>query len=223
MKPGFSIVFGVLCAAIVTMPGCRDTSLVNTTGSVDGYRIEGTVLDGLDQPINNVPVSLYYSPDFISNTPEPVREYTLESPGEFVNIDVYDDENTLVRNLYSGTPGAPTIYVPWDQRRNSGSLVGSGIYTVRVTVGGNLRHSYVEFVNGRVTAQTDANGVFTISDLHLPIGYSPVPIYSTQGTFTGIYRVTNLVYLEFNVGGIIYSHSILLTAGRIFRLPVRIG
>jgi hypothetical protein len=223
MKPAISRSFGILIVSILIIPGCRDLNLVNTNGIADGFRIEGTVLDGLEQPMDNIPVSMFYSLEFIGNTPVPVRDYTLESPGEFVNIDVYDGENVLVRNLYAGTPAGATVYVPWDQRRNSGSFVGSGVYTVKVTVGGNLRHSYVELVNGRVTAQTDVNGVFVIPDVHLPVGYSPAPSYNNQGTFTGNYRILNWVYLEFNVGGIVYTYSVPLIAGRVSRVPVRIG
>jgi len=202
--------------------GCRDTSLVNVYGTVEGFRIEGTVLDGLEQPISGVPISLFFALDFIGNTPVPVREYTLQTPSEFVGIDVYNYENGLVRNLYAGAPGGTTIYIPWDHRKNNGALAGSGVYTVRVTVGGEMRHSYVEVVNGEVTAQTDANGVFVIPSVHLPVDFFPAPTYNSQGAFTGNYRILTWVYLEFNIGGIVYSYSVPLVAGRVSRLSVRI-
>jgi len=222
MRKGIVLSFRWLSMFSLIVYGCRDTSLVNGNGPVEGFRIEGTVLDGLEQPISNVPISLFFALDFIGNTPVPVREYTLQAPGEFVSIDVYDYENGFVRNLYAGAPGGPSIYVPWDYRRNNGALAGSGVYTAKVTVGAEIRHSYVEVVNGEVTAQTDANGVFVIPSVHLPVGFSPAPSYNSQGAFTGNYRILTWVYLEFDIGGIVYSYSVPLVAGHVSRLPVRI-
>ncbi len=211
-----------LCMIFLLLLGCRDTSLVDVSGRISGFRIEGTVLDGLEQPVSDVPVALFYILDFLGNSPVPTREYTIETPAESVNIDVYDYENGLVRNLYAGTPVGPTIYVPWDRRRNSGNIVGSGVYFIRVTVGGELRHSYTESVNGNVTARTDFNGVFTIPGVHLPVGFSPAPVYESNGSFTGNYRITDWVRLEFTIGGTIYSRNVILTVNRINRVPVRI-
>ncbi|MEX2117358.1 MAG: hypothetical protein WEB37_10760 [Bacteroidota bacterium] len=221
MKVEFPLSCKRLCAVLLIVSGCRDTGMVNVNSKLEGFRIEGTVLDGLEQPFNNIPVSLFYSLEFIDNT-VPVRDYTIQTPGESVNVDVYDYENGPVRNLYAGTPGGPTIYIPWDQRENNGVLVGSGVYTIRVTVGGGLRHSYVETVNGRVTAQTDANGVFVIPGVHLPVGFSPAPVYNSGGAFTGNYRVMDRVLLEFSVGGITHAYSARLVTGQVTRVFVRI-
>lgn len=201
--------------------GCRDAGVETPIIRIDGYRIEGTVVDGLDQPFGNLPIALFYTTEFVDNN-VPEREYTIQAPGEFVNIDVYDADSVLVRNLYAGTPADTTIYFPWDRRRNDATLVGSGIYTVRVTVGGMLRHSYVDVVNGNVTAVTNANGVFTIPDVHLPIGYSPTPFYNASGAFVGNYRIRNQVYLECNVGGITYGYPVHVSEGILTRIAMRV-
>ncbi|MEX1140459.1 MAG: hypothetical protein WEB33_05505 [Bacteroidota bacterium] len=201
--------------------GCRDAGVVNPNSTVEGYRIEGTVRDGLEQPFNNVSIALFYSMDPINNN-APVREYTIETPGEFVNIDVYDADSVLIRNLYAGTPGGPTVFEPWDKLKNDGALVGSGVYTVRVTVGGMLRHSYVEVVNGNVTAVTNADGVFAIPGVYLPIGYSPAPVYNSAGAFVGNYRISDRAYLECNVGGVTYGYSVRLVEGFVTRASMRI-
>lgn len=218
--PRSSILSCLLGISLVAM-ACRDAGVETPVTKVNGYQIEGTVFDGLDQPFDNVPINLFYITEFVDNT-VPVREYTIQTPGEFVNIDVYDADSVLVRNLYAGTPADTTIYVPWDRRRNDATLVGSGIYTVRVTVGGILRHSYVDVVNGNVTAMTNASGVFTIPDVHLPVGYSPAPFYNSSGAFVGNYRIQNQVYLECNVGGVTYGYTVRLSKGILTRIAMRV-
>lgn len=211
------------CLLVISLgaTGCRDAGVETPITNVDGYQIEGTVFDGLDQPFSNLPIALFYTTEFVDNN-VPVREYTIQTPGEFVNIDVYDEDSLLVRNLYAGTPADSTIHVPWDRRRNDATLVGSGIYTVRVTVGGMLRHSYVDVVNGNVTAVTNANGVFKIPDVHLPIGYSPAPFYNASGAFVGNYRIRNQVYLECSVGGITYGYPVHVSEGILTRIAMRV-
>jgi hypothetical protein len=219
LLPILARIGGVLCLILMSL-SCRDFGAGPLTRPITGFRIEGTVLDGLGQPLDNIPVSLFYSLEFLSSTPAPLREYTIETPGESVTVNVHDDEGAIVRNLYAGVPSGPTLSVIWDQRRNNGVLVGSGLYFVRVTVDGELRHSYAELVNGRITATTDINGIFAIPDVNLPVGFSPAPLFSGS-SFTGNYRVLNWVYLEFDIAGIIYTYSVPLETDRISRLLVR--
>lgn len=213
----FRIVFGLSLVAI----GCRDAVIETPIIPIDGYQIEGTVVDGLDQPFGDLPISLFYTTEFLDNN-VPVRAYTIQTPGEFVNIDVYDADSVLVRNLYAGTPGDTAIYVPWDWRRNDSTLVGSGIYTVRVTVGGMLRHSYVDVVDGNVTAVTNASGGFTISDVNLPVGYFPAPFFNASGAFIGNYRIRDQVYLECSVGGVTYGYPVRVSKGVVTRIAMRV-
>lgn len=213
--------FSVVLVLTFVVIGCRDAGIETPITSINGYQVEGTVFDGLDQPFDNLPIALFYTTEFVDNN-VPVREYTIQTPGEFVNIDVYDADSVLVRNLYAGTPGDTTIYVPWDRRRNDSSLVGSGIYTVRVTVGGTIRHSYLDVVNGNITAVTNASGAFTIPDVNLPIGYSPTPFYNASGAFVGNYRIRDQVYLECSVGGVTYGYPVRVSEGVVTRIAMRV-
>ncbi len=215
------LTFSIVFLALILLVGCRDAGTETSITTIDGYRIEGVVFDGLDQPFDNLPIALFFTTEFVDNS-VPTREYTIQTPGEFVNIDVYDADSALVRNLYAGTPGDTTIFVPWDRRRNDATLVGSGIYTVRVTVGGMLRHSYVDVVNGNVTAVTNSSGAFIIDDVNLPIGYSPTPFFNASGSFVGNYRIRDQVYLECKVGGVTYGYPIRVSEGVLTRIAMRV-
>lgn len=206
---------------LIAFFGCRDLSLNNGGGTIDGYMIEGTILDGLHQPIDSIDIVLYYGVEFVSSSPVPERSYTIENPGDFVTINVYDSEERVVRNLYSGTPSGSTLYVPWNKRHNNGSLVKSGVYTVRYLVGGSPRHSYVAVVDGHITGRTDVDGIFTIGNENLPVGYFPAPLYSQSDAFLGNYRIQNWVYLEFTIAGTLYTYSIALEQDAITHVLIK--
>ena len=204
--------------------GCRDPGLDDGTPSIDGYRIEGTILDGLDQPIPGIDIMVYYDTLYVSNSPVPTRPYTLTSTGEYVTIDVYNSEDNVVRNLYAGTPSGPTVYVPWDKRRGDGSLAGSGLYTIRYVSGGQIRHSYDIAIHGHVTAETDSSGNFIVDNVNLPIDYFPAPFYSNSDTFLGNYRILDWVWLEFVVANQLYSLPVQVKEDAITFVPtVRIN
>ncbi|MBI4417984.1 MAG: hypothetical protein HY563_04350 [Ignavibacteriales bacterium] len=211
-----------IIALLILVTGCRDTDLVEVRRPTEGYQIEGTVLDGLDQPVIGVAIKVSYGMDFVSSSPQPQREYILQSPGEYVVIDVYDLKNRLVRNLAAESPSGPSFYRPWDKRNNSGNLVRSGVYIVRYVVDGAVRHSYPVLVDGHVTATTDANGVFSISDDSLPVGYYPVPLYTGTDAFVGNYRINNVVYLELTIGTTTHRFGIILRMNEVTRLAVRV-
>lgn len=219
MKLSMRLVLGLTVALV---NGCRDINLLDVREGTEGYRIVGTVLDGLDNPIAGLGIRLFYGTEYVSGSPVPQREYVLQSPGEFVLVDVYNLAGGHVRSLYAGTPVGTSLLVQWNKRNSAGALVPSGIYFVRYTVNGSTRHSYTVVVDGHVSATTDTNGVFIIPDNLLPVGYYPAPLYSGADAFLGNYRIQNLAYLEFTVGANTYVYSVVLELNQTKRLLVRV-
>lgn len=211
-----------LSLTVVLVSGCRDLNLLDVRETTEGYRIVGTVLDGLDNPITGLGIRLSYGAEYVSGSPVPQREYNLQSPDEFVLVDVYNLKGAHVQSLYAGTPGGTSLLVQWNKRNSAGALVPSGIYFVRYSVNGSTRHSYTVVVDGHISATTDTNGVFTIPDDLLPVGYYPAPLYSGTDAFLGNYRIQNLAFLEFTVDVNTYVYSVVLELNQTKRLLVRV-
>jgi hypothetical protein len=89
------------------------------------------------------------------------------------------------------------LNVEWDKKDAFGRLVPSGIYTVEFNLNGVHKASNTVIVDGAVTAVTDSLGHYIIPDQNLPIGFYPVPRYSSYDSeFMGNYSITSLVSLE---------------------------
>ena len=202
--------------------GCRDFGLAGPDSQVVGYRIEGSILDGLDQPIDSLDIHLYYDLAYVSNTPEPVRAYSVVVPEESVTVNVYDIENQIVRNLYTGSSSGSSFYVPWNKRGNNGALVESGVYVVRYQVGGGVRHSYDVVADGHVTARTDRDGLFTIENANLPIDYYPAPLYDNSDNFLGNFHILGFVRLEFTISNTLYYHYVSLNKDKVTHVALRL-
>lgn len=199
--------------------GCRDPGVDGGSVPIDGYRIECTIVDGLDQPMEGIDILLYYDTIYVSNTPVPNRAFVVPSPGQFVTINVYDAEGALVRNLYGDVPSSTQLYVPWDKRTNDGTLVGSGLYTVRYLIGSEIRHSYEITLHGLVTAETDSNGTFMIDNRNLPLNHSPAPFYDDSDSFAGYYEILDWVYLEFVVANALFSIPVRVKEDAVTYVP----
>lgn len=162
--------------------------------AVNGYRIEGTMSDGLGRPLMDLPVRLFYDPAF-SNT-DSIPDPGYAGTNEFVRVSVYDSDANPVRQLFSGVVQETTIVITWDHLDDGGNAVGSGLYNVEFVVGSQIRKSYDVIVDGNVTAYTDSLGHYVIREKNLPVG-ATVPYYN-GGNFLGWYRLDPSVYLEFD-------------------------
>lgn len=208
--------------ALLILTGCRDHNPLDARIAIDGYRIVGTVMDGLNSPIAGVQIRLYYGMDFVSGSPVPERAYTLQSPPEEVEIRVFDNAGNQVRMLFADTVSAPNIFVSWDKQNDAAVPVPSGVYEVRYISSGTVRHTYTVLVDGNISATTNTEGVFVIPQELLPIGLHPVPVYSGNDSFLGNFAIQNLVRLQATVGSTNYSQWITVDRNRITRVLVRV-
>ena len=82
------------------------------------------------------------SPGLLTNFPNPfnrstVVRFAMPSPAE-VDLSVYDPSGRRVRTLVGGRFGPGFHRVHWDGRDDRGDPVGSGVYLIRLEVGGKV-------------------------------------------------------------------------------------
>ena len=185
------LLFFFLASCERGVPGANDADVV-----INGYRIEGQVLDGFLRPLVGVRVILYYGLAFASGD-SVSRAYSPTVQGEYVTVEVKNAAGQAVRVLFAGpAPQDSMFYVPWDGRDDGGAIVRSGMYAVTYTVTGTVKKSYRQIVDGNQNDTTNVEGRFVIPEADLPIG-EIAPYYDSTDEFVGEFEITDQVYLRF--------------------------
>ncbi|MBI2620086.1 MAG: hypothetical protein HYW57_08405 [Ignavibacteriales bacterium] len=201
-----ALVRGTVWALLLVHWSCkREIPLSTDTEPINGFRIEGTVSDGLGRPLAQVQIRLFYEFIFESNTPEPSRSYALRASSESVEVRVVDASNRIIRTVFSGLVTDSVITVLWDGRLADGSEAAGGKYTVQYHAGGSERASYVVLVHGTVSATSDVNGRFIIPQESLPLAQTGIPLYSLTDQFLGLHATGRRVELELKAGTTVKS------------------
>ena len=86
--------------------------------------------------------------------------YSLNSSAD-VNISIYDAQGSEIRSIKAGLKAPGEYSIGWDGRDNRGSMVGDGVYTIKInatdqtgaSVSANVYHS------GEVTGVTHKGGI----------------------------------------------------------------
>ena len=165
---------------------------------------------------------MHYDYEYVDANPPESRVFQVTDPNVTVRIKVFDRSNRLRRLLYEGQVSPGPLSVQWDLKDSFGVPVPSGIYTVQFTVGAEVKQSYTVTVSGAVTARTDSLGSFAIMNENLPIGFYPVPLYSSDRTsFLGNYRIVPYVTVEATVQSIKRSAYISLARDRVTRVELK--
>jgi hypothetical protein len=191
--------FLTVVAVLGIMAGCeRDLPFVAPTDNpITGYRIEGYVTDHLGVPLKGIQVALWYDYEFVDTLRPPSTTFFVDDPTKAARIRVLDRNQIVIATVFDGLAPSGIMDLEWDKRDAFGNLAPSGVYTVEFSVGGVSRASYIVVIDGAVTAVTDSLGHYSIPDLRLPIGFYPVPRYSSPDShFLGNYSITPLVGLE---------------------------
>jgi hypothetical protein len=190
----------VSALALLVLACEREIPPVIETESFSGYRIEGIVSDRLGNPVRGVPIALSYDYELVDDAPPPSKTYEVVDENKSIRVAVYDRENRLLRLLFQGHASPGPLLVGWDQSDNIGNPVPSGVYSVQYIVDSQLKMSYPVTVSGAVTARTDSLGHYVIPDKNLPVGFYPVPLYSSDGrSYLGSYRISSYMVLEFQL------------------------
>jgi hypothetical protein len=182
----------------IVLVGCREESPINDTALlIDGYRIEGSVVDSVNHGIYGVTVRLAYTYLFIDSVQPESRVLNISHAGN-MRIRIYDMFNQEVREIYNGYANPGQYDIPWDYHDNAIRHVGSGLFYYSCTLDDQEILWYPILYDSAMTSFTDNSGNFAISDIHFPIG-ATVPLFSSDGTFRGNYMVYNTVQLIFEL------------------------
>jgi hypothetical protein len=187
------VLLGILCT---TALACRDILPFTDESSIQGYQLNGAVTTPNGVPIDSVDVSLYYDYDFISDTPVDTLRVVVTKPLSFVDIAVYTSDLKFVRQLffdYRTTGVVPRAH--WNGRDMNGRIVPSGKYLVRYAVDTAIVKYSPVIIEGKVTASTDAKGLFTLTPDRFPIG-DVVDLYDVSDVYIGTYSVSSSVDIE---------------------------
>jgi hypothetical protein len=207
----------VLCLGAL---GCEREIPIIDGGPIEGYQVEGFVVDRLNTPMRGVDVVLHFNFSYVDNGLPPSKSYFVTNPNQTIVVGVYATDGRLIKNLYSGTANTGSLTVEWDKKDGGGRDAASGLYTIRYTENNVTVHSYDEVVTGTVTARTDSTGRYSITKSNLPIEYYPVYFSSTGGNYQGNYRIVNQILLEFFSGSRVRLVYITLARNQITRYDV---
>ena len=169
-----------LCALLFS---CRDIQPFQTTSSIQGYQLDGTVTSPNGIPLDSVVVRLFYNYDVVSDTPIDTQKVIVTDPNKIVDVAVYTPDYAFVRQLF-------LIYLPrgsvphflWDGRDLHGAIAPSGEYLVRYAIDSVIFKYSIVVVGGNVSATTDPLGHFVLTGDRLPVGtvfdsYTPDNVY----------------------------------------------
>jgi hypothetical protein len=189
----------MLVALLVCVSGCQRDLPYQTSPEqpIAGYRIEGYVIDHLGVPLKGIRVGVWYDYEFVDTFQPPSSSFFVDDSTKNVVVRVLDRNQNVRAILLEGHSPVGPLDVEWDKRDSYGNLVPSGIYTVDFSQNGVHKASHTVLVDGAVTAVTDSLGYYAIPDENLPIGFYPVPRYSSYDSqFMGNYSITSSITLE---------------------------
>ena len=216
------LIVGFLVAVAVC--GCERQPLFVEAPPISGYRIEGKVTDRIENPVANANVRLFYDYDYVDSKSPPSKQFTVTDSTKLITVAVRNSSNQTIRILYSGTRSVGPFIVDWNQKDSSGAEVPSSVYSVHYLVDGVSQKSYPVTVSGTVVTKTDNKGWYSIPDENLPVGFYPVPIYSSYDTtYYGNHRINNFVRLVFETPVQNREIFITLTKDRITQVDIVIG
>lgn len=218
-----SIALGFVTATLGGL-GCeRELLPLDPSLVISGYEIRGSVSDRFGHPIPGVEVSIDYTLEWVDEGPEPTRVYQVPSLGESITIVVAGRDGRMVLIEPLGQQSSGPFSYDWDGRDGSGQTALPGVYEVRYQTAAGVRLTYPALLSGTRAATTDSLGRFTIRDRELPVGFYPVPEYSSSGAvYYGNLRVTNELILGFAIEGLRTYRTISVRRGQALIFDTRL-
>ncbi len=213
---------GLILLAVGALFSCERPTVDEVESvPVVGYQISGRIVDRFGVPMEGVDIYPYYDLTYVSSDTAPTREYTIRDSVTFVSMMVLDARDSVVRSLGEGLYAPGNILATWDRKDDGGGDVPSGVYRVCYRVGGEIAAAYAVLVEGTLTARSDASGAFTLWDYELPMGFSPVPLYSRDSTmYYGLYAITDVVVLDLVTPSRVHSIAVRPVKDRVTTVPL---
>lgn len=175
--------YAVLCILCAVLPSCRDIQPFETSSSIQGYRLSGTVTSANGIPIDSAGVRLFYYYDVVSYNPVDTQAVIVTDSTRIVDVSVYTPNLVFVRQLFFNyLHTGPVPHFSWNELDQHGVPVPSGEYWIRYAIDTLVVKYSIVVVEGHTTATTDGLGRFIIPVEHLPVGtvfdaYTPVNVY----------------------------------------------
>lgn len=203
---------------LVALSSCREIEPFTPPTEFSGYQINGTVETSGGMPLEGVPIRMFYQ--FGARVvPEDTARVFISEAADSIRIFVYDSEGRPVRRF--DVPDA-VGWLPrniWDERDSTNATVKNGLYTISVSIDGQTVKQYTWLVDGKICATSDANGEFSITNRHLPLG-KIANRYDDQGQFFGAYIILSSVHLRASHAGVERIHILQLTRDQITRVRI---
>jgi len=169
-----------LCALLFS---CRDIQPFQSTSSIQGYQLDGTVTSPNGIPLDSVIVRLYYNYDVVSDAPIDTQQVIVTDPNKIVDVAVYTPNYVFVRQLFLNyLPRGPVPHFLWDGHDLHGAVAPSGEYLVRYAIDTVVVKYSIIIIDGNASATTDPLGHFVLKGDRLPVGtifdlYTPDNVY----------------------------------------------
>jgi hypothetical protein len=189
--------FFIIAAAFLS---CREILPVEGEEKTDGYLIKGIVTNQSGTPLENVDIKLYYETNWYSNSPTDTIVAVVTDTTKFVTVEVVSNKNVLVKKLFTAKlPFGPIPRPFWDGTDIIGRSVVPGLYTMRYLLDTLILKESPVIVDGTLTARTDADGLFLITNDNLPIG-KIIDEYDNQNKYLRTVTISSSVILELFYG-----------------------
>lgn len=186
---------GCVCAL-----SCREIEPFSSPGFFRGYQLEGSVTAQSGFPLQGAEIQLFYEygNDF---PPLDTAEIVIPDSVTVIEARIVTYEVNAVRNFSLPTTNRRLKRNLWDERDSTGVNVNNGLYLIRLFFNGAFSVQYTWLVDSHITAVTDVNGQFVISQTSLPIG-AIVNLYDSSGAYSSTRDITADIVLRVFFGNV---------------------
>ncbi len=160
-----------LCLLAFVALSCREIQPLGDDTVINGYQLDGVVTTANGVPIGGVAVRLWYYYLPVYSGPTDTLQVFVTDSTKIVDIAVYTPDYHFVRQIFLGyrSPG-PLPRYRWDGFDQFGNVAPSGKYLIRYAIDTVIYKYSPLVIDGRITAQTDPLGRFTLKGAQLPVG-----------------------------------------------------
>ncbi len=198
MRLGLAGILLVVCGS------CREIQQFSPASEVQGYQLDGSVTTSNGVAVDGVDVRLYYSYNYVSDTPTDTTLVVVTNPAKPVDVAVYNSDLKFIRQLFLGYKAAGQVpRFTWDGYDASGNAVPGGKYFIRYVVDTVIVKFSPVLVDGHITATTDAGGHFTFAPRNLPVG-DRFDLYDFSNQYAGTYEIVSTIDITLRKGS---SHA----------------
>lgn len=202
---------------LVMFSSCREIRSLEPDDVTDGYELRGRVTSQNGIPLDSVAVTLHYDVSFVSPMVVDTIPVVVRDSTKILFVAVFTPGNRYVRELFFGfRQTGPVPRFRWDERDDNAVIVPSGGYVVRYVVDTVIVKNVRVLADGNISAYTDENGEFVLTNDRFPIGQE-FGLFTAQDEYAGLYNVRNEVELRFTKGTFVSTYVVTMNVNTITR------